>query len=49
VHAERSRTSSTSFGKGKYLEGYALLVKYKNRSGDLARNSMFIVVEAGVF
>jgi hypothetical protein len=49
VHSEKSQTSSTSFGKGKLLEGYVSLVKYKYRSGDAARNSMFIVAEAGVF
>jgi hypothetical protein len=37
------------FGKGKKLEGYVALVKYKYRSGDAAGNSMFIVTEAGVF
>jgi hypothetical protein len=44
VHAEKSGTSSTSFGKV-----CALLVKYEYRSGDAARNSMFIVAEAGAF
>jgi hypothetical protein len=45
---EKSGTSSTSFGKGKPLEVYVLLVKYEYRSGDATRNSMFIIAEAGV-
>jgi hypothetical protein len=49
VHSEKSGMLSTSLGKGKELVGYVLLVKYKYRSGNAARNSMFIVAEAGVF
>jgi hypothetical protein len=37
---EKSGTSSTSFGKGKLLEGYVSLAKYEYRSGDAARNSI---------
>jgi hypothetical protein len=48
VHVEKSGASSTSFGKGKSVEGCVLLVRYEYRSGDATRNSMFIVAEAGV-
>jgi hypothetical protein len=49
VNMEKSGTSSTSFGKEKYLERYVSLVKYKYKSCDAARKSMVIVAEAGVF
>jgi hypothetical protein len=35
-------------GRGSNLKS-VLLVKYKYRSGDAARNSMFIVAEASIF